>query len=78
MKCNKSNGRNIDANASSVTGMSSLIMQLTSADNGVIFTCKITFKPMSTNNIHNKEVNQDNSIPDYHYSWKFTANVSGK
>lgn len=78
IKCNKSrpNGQGINANTSySNNRMPSIITQLNSDDNGVTFTCNMTFKPISTNNRSTKEVNQDNSVPDYYHSWKFTANV---
>src|SRR6218665_272308 len=76
IKCNKSNGQDIDANTSySNNRIPSIITQLNSDDNGVTFTCNMTFKPISTNNRTTKEVNQDNSVPGYHHSWKFTANV---
>ena len=78
MRCNKSNGRNIDGNTSYATGMSSVITQLTLDDNAVTFTCKMTFNPTKTYNRTTKELNLDNSVPDYHHSWKVTVNVTGK
>ena len=49
-----------------ITMTFSVIRQLLSDDNGVIFKCKITFQLPN---------NSEGNAPDYEYTWNYTANV---
>lgn len=48
---------------------SSIIVQLNPDDNGVTFTCKITFQLPN---------NAEGNTPDYEYTWKYTTSVMCK
>lgn len=62
----------------SIKVASSLTMQLTSSDNKVTFTCKTSFKPMSTKISITGKPNEAlaTNVPHYQHLWNFKFNVS--
>ena len=80
-----SNGRTIDAymyfvyTNTSTTVLSSITMQLDSSDDGVTFTCKISFRPITT--INKTTIPGESlatNIPLYQYVWSVKLNVTCK